>query len=178
MEQTDITLAIHIDDIALLESVFHAAAPSEEGTPQTHLMVVNPEHTFSFDAKERRTTLRSMVSVQFGLANPSAKPDANGGIAEFLHFGLTVGVVASMPLLGDAPSGPRHMAGTTPDDTTLRDMNMRRSMRVEAIKVAYAMASSKLVEASSMSPLGRIVLPAIDADALLDELVRSERPNA
>lgn len=174
-DQTDITLAIRIDDVALLECAFHASAPTEQGSPQSRLLVVNPQHDFSFDPKARRTTLHSLVSVQFGLADPSVQPDADGGVAEFLHFGLTAGVVASTPVLGAAPAAPRHMAGAAPEDgAAVRDEKMQHSMRVEAIKAAYALATAKAAEMTSMSPLGRIMLPAIDADALLDELMKNE----
>lgn len=176
MDGSDITLAIRIDDLTLLESVFHTDAPVGEGAPLTRLSITNPQHDFAFDEKSQRTTLQAMVNVQFGMAGIPPKEAAVLGDGadpvEFLHFGLVAGVAASVAKVGDAVASARHMAGGESDAEAQRDRNTQHALRLEAIKATYALATSRLAEASSLSPLGRVVLPPIDADALLLELER------
>ena len=66
------------------------------------------------------------------------------------------------------------MAGAAQDSTARRDKKMEHSLRLESIKAAYAYASSKLLEMTSMSPLGPINLPLIDADELLLDIEKRE----
>lgn len=179
MEENDIAMAIRLDDLAILESVFHTEAPLGDSQPDSRLLITNPNATFSFDVKSRRTVLRSLVSIQYGLFVPSS-PDASAGNgvegSELLHFALLAGAVVSVPVMGGAvKTGGRHMAGSSGQtDDSVRDKKMEHAMRVEAIKAAYGFASSQLSGLSSMSPLGRIMLPLIDADELLVSIERDE----
>ena len=90
-----------------------------------------------------------------------------------MHFGLVAGVVVTAPIMGGEAIAPRHLAGDkTPE--AHRDEKMERGMRVEAIKAAYGLATSKLLELSAMSPIGSIMLPLIDTDEIFDDIVRHE----
>lgn len=172
---TDISLAMSVEDLTLLECVFHAEAPIEGKELQRKLLVQNPDKRFSLDVKRRKNVLRAMIVVQFGLFDESAKVVADGDERplEVVHFGLTAGAVVSAPLMGDAAIAPRHLAGSKAPETH-RDEKMERAMRVEAIKAVYGIAMSKMIEMSAMSPLGSIVLPLLDADELLDDISKGE----
>lgn len=174
-EATDVSMAIRVDDLRLLECVFHAEAPIADRIPETRLLITNPDVNFTFDVKTRRTVCRSMVCVQFGLFAPDEESgSAEDGKLELVHYGITCGMVATVPVLGAAAPGARHMAGAAQDSTARRDKKMEHSLRLESIKAAYAYASSKLLEMTSMSPLGPINLPLIDADELLLDIERRE----
>lgn len=175
-EQPDISLAINLEDLTLLDCRFHAEAPIEGRTLDRRLLVTNPGKRFTLDVKNRKNVLRANVDIQFGLFDREEKvnvPDLGLQPLEVVHFGATVGVVVTAPIMGEEAIAPRHLAGDkTPE--THRDEKMERIMRVEAIKAAYGVATSKLFELSSMSPLGVLVLPLIDGDEILDDIVRNE----
>ncbi|WP_346675645.1 hypothetical protein [Enorma phocaeensis] len=175
-DQTDISLAFELEDITLLECVYHAEAPIQGRELDRRLLVQNPGKRFSLDVKRRKNVLRANVSVQFGLFDRKEKvniPDAGLQPLEVVHFGLVAGVVVTAPIMGGEAIAPRHLAGDkTPE--AHRDEKMERGMRVEAIKAAYGLATSKLLELSAMSPIGSIMLPLIDTDEIFDDIVRNE----
>ena len=171
---SDISLAMRVDDISLIECVFHAA-PVSGRSGESRLAITNPEKHFSLDVKNRQNVLRAMVAVQFGIADPSAPAGEKGEIPEFLHFGMLVGVVATSPLMGEAAIAARHMAGSEDSAAAQRDKKMEHAMRLEAIKTAYAFATSKLAEMSAMSPMGVMVLPLIDADQILIDIEKADK---
>ena len=61
-EQTDISLAFELEDITLLECVYHAEAPIQGREIDRRLLVQNPGKRFSLDVKRRRNVLRSVYS--------------------------------------------------------------------------------------------------------------------
>lgn len=173
MSDTDISLAMRVDDLSLIECVFHAA-PVAERTGESRLAITNPDKRFSLDVKNRQNVLRAMVGVQFGIADPSAPAGEQGERPEFLHFGALVGVVVTSPIMGDAAIAARHMAGSEESAAAQRDKKMEHAMRLEAIKAGYAFAASKLAEMSAMSPMGTVMLPLIDADEILIDIEKND----
>ena len=175
-EAPDISLAMSLEDLTLLECAFHAEAPLQDRSLDRKLLIQNPDKRFTLDVKNRKNVLRAMIEVQFGLFDPQTKvkmPDQSERPFEVVHFGLVAGVVITSPIMGDAAFAPRHLAGSKAPETH-RDENMERAMRVEAVKAAYSLASSKLLELSAMSPLGPLTLPLIDGDEILDDISRRE----
>lgn len=179
-DQTDISLVFELEDITLLECVYHTEAPIQGRELDRRLLVQNPGKRFNLDVKRRKNVLRANVSVQFGLFDRKEKvniPDAGLQPLEVVHFGLVAGVVVTAPIMGGEAIAPKHLAGDKAPETH-RDEKMERGMRVEAIKAAYGLATSKLLELSAMSPVGSIMLPLIDTDEIFDDIVRSETKQA
>lgn len=168
----DVSLAIGLEDITLLECVFHAEAPITGRDLERRLLVRNPSRQFTLDVKRRCNVLRANVSIQFGLFDRKEKvnvPDLGLQPFEVVHFGLIAGVVVSSPLMGEATIAPQHLAGFKGPEAH-RDASMERAMRLEAIKAAYGMATAKLLELSSMSPIDRVTLPLIDTEEIYDDM--------
>lgn len=180
VEQTDVSLAMDLEDITLLGCSFSAEAPIQGRELNRQLVVNNPAKQFTVDVKRRRNVLRAMVDIQFGLFDNREKeniPEHGLQQLQVFHFGLAVGVVVTAPIMGEDAIAPRHLASSK-DPKEYRDENIERAMRIEAIKAAYGMATSKLVELSSMSPVGTLVLPLIDTDEILDDIARREGAGA
>lgn len=175
----DISLAISMSDIRLLECVFQANAPLEGKTVHQEMLITNPQHRLTLDPGRRVNVLQSTVAIRFSLIEGKGKAANSGsGVSEneLVRFGVTVGVVVDAPVFTGDAIAARHLA-TGASAEELREKNMERAMRVEAIKAAYALAMSKLAEFSSMSPLGLLALPLIDADEILDDMVKRETEN-
>lgn len=173
-EGADISLAMHLEDVTILECIFHAEASTEGRNLEQRFFVDSPERRFTLDVKRRKNVLRAMVGIQFALLDKEEMieiPDMGERPLEIMHFGLVAGIVISSPLLGDSAIAPMHLAGEkTAEDR--RDEKMERAMLVEAIKTACGLATTKLAEMSAMSPTGSIMLPLIDSEEMLDDLVR------
>lgn len=168
MSDSDISLAIRIDDISLLEAVFQAQKPVSADA-KIAMLINNPENTFSVDDESHRLILRSVVTVRYELGK-----DAGGEKSDpDSLFGMTLGIVASAPAMGDAAVTARHMAGND-DAKARRDNKMAHALRLEAIKAGHSFASAKLAELSALSPSPKVLLPAIDADELLRDLEKQE----
>lgn len=168
LSDTDIALAIRIDDISLLEAVFQAQKPVSKDA-KVAMLINCPENNFNVDDEAHRLVLRSVVTVRYELG-------ANAGSEESdpdSLFGMTLGVVASVSAMGDAAVAARHMAGND-DAVARRDNKMAHALRLEAIKAGHAFASAKLAELSALSPSPKVLLPAIDADELLHDLEKQE----
>lgn len=182
MSENDISLAIRLENLTLLESIFHTSAlPSESA--QTQLQIINPENRFDVDVKAHRTVLRATVGVRYAIVEEDdaaqAAQSPENDVPTPLLYNQLMGVVVSVPFMGDTAVSPgRHMAGAEDDTTVYRDKRMEQNMRIEAIKAAYAYATSKLAEQSAMSPLGQIVLPLIDADEILDDIMHADAQEA
>lgn len=175
-DQTDISLAMDLEDIMLLGCSFSAEAPIQGRELDRRMAITNPGKQFTLDVKRRKNVLRAMVDIQFGLFDRKEKasiPDGGVQPLEVVHFGLAAGVVITAPIMGDDAIAPRHLANSKAPKE-YRDEKMERAMRVEAIKAAYALATSKMVELSAMSPVGSLVLPLIDTDEILDDITRRE----
>lgn len=175
-EETDISLAVNVDNIVMLESIFHTEKLPSDGA-QMNLGILNPENRFDVDIKAHRTVLRATVSIQYAIADKEdlAALEQDGNVMPSpLFFNMLLGVTVSTPFMGEAPAQARHMAGAEVSDEEARDKHMERVMRVEAIKAAHAFALARLAEASALSPLGTIVLPLIDADEILVDIMRNE----
>lgn len=175
MGASDISLAMRVDDLTLLECVFSAEPIPREPVPQGRLVVASPDHRLSLDVRARRNVLRARVQVDYALAVPGGGEGADGGgVREVLRFGVVVGVVVTTPVLGDAAVSARHMAGAERDAAVERDRAMERSLRLEAIKAGHAFAQAKLAEMSALSPAGPVMLPLVDADQILLDIERGE----
>lgn len=176
MNSADVSLAISLEDLSLLNCSFQAEAPIVGRDLERRLLIRSPQKRFSLDVKRRKNVLHTMVDIQFGLFDVHEKvhvPELGAQALEVVHFGLTAGAVVTAPLMGDDAIAPRHLAGSeAPADH--RDKSMERAMRLEAIKAAYGLATAKVLEMSSMSPAGSLVLPLIDYDEILDDISRKE----
>ena len=172
VNDSDISLAMRVDDLSLIECVFHAEPLPQDPAPKSHLLVSCPSRQSSVDAEHRRNVLRTMVSVRFGLTDPSS--EGGDEPRDLLQLGVVVGVVVTSPLMGEAAIAARHMAGSEEDAVSQRDRKMLHSMLLEAIKSGYAFASSKMVELSSMSAAGPVMLPLIDADEILIDIEKND----
>lgn len=174
--ETDISLAVDVDNIVMLESIFHTEKLPSDGA-QMNLGIINPENRFDVDIKAHRTVLRATVGIQYAIADEddvaAVRQDSNV-MPKPLFFNMLLGITVSTPFMGEAPAQARHMAGAEASDEATRDKHMERVMRVEAIKAAHAFALARLAEASAMSPLGTVVLPLIDADEILVDIQRNE----
>lgn len=147
MSDADIALAIRVDDVSLLELNFAARGPLP-ALGRSAMLMDNPEHELIVDEEADRLALKAVVTVQFTLADEKAAMDNSG--EETLLFAAALGVVTSV-------------AGQSSE-------NIERALRAEAIKAAHAFASTKLAEMTALSPMGKVLLPAIDADELLRDL--------
>ena len=78
--------------------------------------------------------------------------------------------------MGDEVITARHMAGQD-DARSRRNNKMAHALRLEAIKAAHGFASAKLVELSCVSGAPKLILPSIDADALLRDIEQQEIDN-
>lgn len=175
MPDNDISLAIRLENLTLLESVFHTQmAPSENA--QVQMQIVNPENRFDVDVKSHRTVLRATVGLNYTIMEDgagAAAPEEGAPIP--LLFNVLLGVVVSVPFMeGAAIGGAAHLAGAADNATAQRDKAMEQAMRVEAIKATHAYATNKLAEQSAMSPLGQIALPLIDADQILVDIMKND----
>ena len=56
-----------------------------------------------------------------------------------------------------------------------RNKRMERSLMREALESAYAFASTRLIETSSLSPMGTVTMSLPDYEALIDQI---EKKNA
>lgn len=181
MSDTDISMAIRVDDLSLLECTFHADTPLDGSRKAVKMLITNPDNQFDVDARGNRTILHALVNVQFGLVPEGTEARATPGkdTPLLLHFGTVVGVVVSAPALGGAAAATRNAAGaarTAGAVEAQRDEEMEHALRLEAIRAGYSFAQAKLAEMSALSPAGgTVMLPLIDADALLVDLERSEK---
>lgn len=164
MGESDIMLAISVDDLTLLDCAFHTQAPQEGSAAHTRMGITNPGIQFSYDEKASRLVLRSTVDVQFGLVSVKAGSEPSPHDPEFVHFGLTAGVAASVAAPNEAGTPARH--------------NLESALRLEALKAAYSLAIAKLAELSALSPMGKLILPALDTDALLADIQREQNAQA
>lgn len=168
LSDSDISLAIRIDDVSLLELAFQANE-AVAGDSTVSMSIENPQCDFDIDRESKRQLLRSVVTVRFELVNNGRPADQ----APAVVFGTTIGVIASVPVMGDAVVVARHMAGKD-DARSRRDNKMAHALRLEAIKEAHGFASAKLVGLSSESATPKLILPSIDADALLRDIEKQE----
>ena len=178
----DISLAIELQDTRLIECSFKVNRPFSGGSFDKKLVVASPDKNFSLDVPNRKNIFSTIVRIQFGLfKNLTAKErirldaEATGeNLDELLHFGMSIGVVVSSPIMPDVDVTPRHLAGVG-DGTRTQDNKMRRAMHVEAIKAAYSLATARLLDLSSVSMFGQVHLPLIDADVIYDDMERREK---
>ena len=159
MSDADITLATRIDDVSLLE-VFYKAQKPVAAESTIAMSIDNPECVFESDVEHGRSVLRAVVNVRFEIDENAGRPGPDPAIV----FGTDLGVVASVASMGEA---------VNPTESE-RGGRIARSLRLEAIKAAHGFASAKLAELSSISPAPKLLLPAIDADALLADLERQQ----
>lgn len=171
LSDSDISLAIHIEDISLLELLFQSNSPVSDDA-KIAMSLENPQSDFDVDRKLGKQLLRSLVCVRFELGS------ADGGQEEppAVVFAATLGLIASVPLMGDEVITARHMAGQD-DARSRRNNKMAHALRLEAIKAAHGFASAKLVELSCVSGAPKLILPSIDADALLRDIEKQEIDN-
>ena len=168
MSDTDISLAIRIDDISLLEMVYQSQKPPKDDSGVA-MMLDNPESNFEVDEEFGRIVLRAVVTVRYELGEKAGQPDSDPA----LIYGTTLGVVVSAPVMGEAVVHARHMAGAD-DARSRRDDKMAHALRLEAIKAAHGFASAKLAELTALSPSPKMLLPAIDAEVLLADIERQQ----
>lgn len=156
-----------LNSLRMLDLCFHTNAPKAEklqGDTSIELL----RHQFGSAPNVAGTTLHSLISVSFLLSDGAVQrpitPSNSGKIA--LSFDIVVDVLVCLPE-SDAPSlNGRHAAlGSDPQTMAMKSALVRSSF-----ESAYSFASSRLIEASSMSPLGLVTMPQPDYQSLLDKL--------
>ena len=168
LRDTDIGLAIRVDDITLLKFFFEAQKPVASDA-KVAMLITNPESSFSVDEDFHRLVLRAVVVVRYELGKDAGSKSSNPDSL----FGMTLGIVVSAPAMGETAVSARHMAGN--DDAVVRlDSKMAHALRLEAIKAGHSFASAKLAEMSALSPSPKVLLPVIDTDELLLDLEKQE----
>lgn len=176
MEDKSFDMAISLTDLKLVDTYFHTNQPTESQL-QSHISVSLPNAQFNTDKENGLLGLDALVSVQFILFNgdvPAAisQDDLNSAV---ISYGIALGVTVTAPLMGDAIAVGKHAVRGEDDLETERDKRMERNMKLEAVRAAYGMASSRLLELSSLSPFGGIHMPLVDADELLRDIEQRDR---
>ena len=176
MEDKSFDMAISLSELKLVDTYFHTNQPTESQL-QSHISVSLPNALFNVDKENGLLSLDALVSVQFILFNGDvpaslSQDDLNNAV---ISYGIALGVTVAAPLMGDAIAFGKHAARGETDLETERDKRMERSMKLEAVRSAYGMASSRLLELSSLSPFGGIHMPLVDADELLRDIEQRDK---
>lgn len=172
-EDQGIDLAISLDQIHLVDEFFHINAPTASGM-QTTLSVTCPKRKFEVDREAGRLRLHAVVGVHFLMFNGPVPehPTQEQIDGAVISFGCAAEPTVSSGVLSSSIPTGKHSTWVG-DPESERDRNMERNMLLEAVRAAYALASSRMLQATSISPLGPVNMPFVDYDALLDQIERA-----
>lgn len=148
---TDITLAIRIEDMCVLEETFQTRPPKPGPQISSGLGVTVPQVEYHKEKEAGADLVRSTVSIRYSLM------DSETDAGECLRFGLTAEVTDSVPSLN---SGAHSVS----------QKNIEHALLREAVSTAYGLATSRLLDVSALSPFGKVYMPTIDGDALLRDI--------
>lgn len=174
-EEKSFDFAINLDDLKLIDTFFHVNQPKSTNL-QSKLAVSVPRRQREQDDANGRHRLHALVSVQFLLFNDAAPEELTpDNVAEaVISFGAAMDISVSCAYMGKAIPGAKHSTASKQDIELARNKRMEDNMLLEALRCGYAFASSRMLEVSSLSPLGAIPMPLVDADALLRDIDQNQ----
>lgn len=169
-------LAISLDHIHLVDEFLHINAPSAERL-ETSLSITCPERKMELDRASGRLRLHAVIGVRFLMFNGPAPERLSQ--ADMDHAALSYGcasdsAVSSGTMSDKIPLG-KHSTWSADEAEALRDSRMERSMLLEAVRASYALASSRMLQATGITPFGPIHMPLVDYDALLEQIENSDK---
>ena len=171
MSTESIDLAIALESIRLIESYFHVNPP--RGSKLQSSLDIKLPHWFYNDGSEgNHPQLSGMVNVNFMLSDGPAPKQITPNNADkiAMSYGCTVDVRVGSRAMGDAIPSGKHVTIEDDDLEAHRNKRMESSLIRELLKSAYSFVSTRLVEASSLSPMGPITMPLPDYDALMEKI--------
>lgn len=170
-EDQSFDLAISLDQVALVDEFFHINAPTADGL-QTTLSVTNPERKMEIDREASRLRLHAVVGVHFLMFNGPVpeQPTQDQIDRAVISFGCATEITVSSGVMSSSIPVGRHSTWNGGDVESERDKHMEHNMLLEAVRAAYGLASSRMLQATSLSMLGPVPMPFVDYDALLDQI--------
>lgn len=175
MEKNSIDLAIALESLRLVDSYFHVSPPRSNRL-QPSLKIDMPRWFYDDGSESRHPQLSTVVKVSFMLTDGPAPeqitPENSDKVA--MTFGCAVDLRIGSPAMKDAIPAGKHVVIEDGNLETHRNKRMERCLIREALESAYAFASTRLIEASSLSPMGTITMPLPDYDELLDLVVNKQ----
>ena len=169
-------LAIALDDIYMLDEFLHMNTPSAERM-ETSLSITCPEKKMEVDRESRKLSLHAVIGVRFMMFNgltPDA-PSPNDEGRAVLNYGCALQSTVSSGAMSDNIPLGKHATWSGDEAEALRDGRMERSMLLEAIRACYAVASSRMLQSTGITPLGPVHMPLVDYDALLEQIEGSKK---
>ena len=176
MDTNSIELAIALERISLIDTYFHVSRPISNKL-RGNLVIDMPRWDYDEGSKSGHPCLNALINVSFTLSDGPAPeqitPETSGKIA--LSFGCLLDVAVGSPALGEAIPAGKHVVIEGGNLDAHRNKRMERSLMREALESAYAFASTRLIETSSLSPMGTVTMSLPDYEALIDQI---EQKNA
>lgn len=176
MDTNSIELAIALERISLIDTYFHVNRPTTNKL-QGNLVIDMPRWDYDDSSKSGHPRLNALINVGFTLSDGPAPqqitPATSGKIA--LTFGCLLDIAVGSPALGEAIPAGKHVVIEGGNLDAHRNKRMERSLMREALESAYAFASTRLIETSSLSPMGMVTMSLPDYEALIDQI---EKKNA
>lgn len=169
-------LAISLDRINLVDEFLHINAPSAERL-ETSLSITCPERKMELDRNSGRLRLHAVIGVRFLMFNgpvPENLTQADMDAAALSYGCASESSVSSGVMSDNVPLG-KHATWSGDEAEAARDGRMERSMLLEAIRASYALASSRMLQATGITPFGPIHMPLVDYDALLEQIENSDK---
>lgn len=171
MDTNSIELTIVLERISLMDTFFHVNRPTSNRL-QGNLAIDMPHWDYDDGSKSGRPRLNALINVSFTLSDGPAPeqitPETSGKIA--LTFGCLLDVAVGSPALGEAIPAGKHVVIEGGDLDAHRSKRMERSLMREALESAYAFASTRLIETSSLSPMGTVTMSLPDYEVLIDQI--------
>lgn len=169
--ENNVELAIVLERIRLVDSFFHVSPPRNNKL-QSSLKVDLPRWHYDTGDESKHPQLNCMINVSFMLSDGPAPeqitPENSDKVA--MTFGCLVDVSVGSPAMGEAITAGKHESIENNDLDAHRSKRMERSLIREALEAAYAFASTRLIEASSLSPMGLITMPLPDYEAIMETI--------
>lgn len=171
MDTNSIELAIALERISLIDTYFHVNRPITNKL-QGNLVIDMLRWDYDDSSKSGHPRLNALINVGFTLSDGPAPeqitPETSGKIA--LTFGCLFDVAVGSPALGEAIPDGKHVVIEGENLDAHRNKRMERSLMREALESAYAFASTRLIETSSLSPMGTVTMSLPDYEALIDQI--------
>ncbi len=169
-------LAIALDHIHMLDEFIHLNAPSAEQM-ETSLSITCPEKKMEVDRESRKLRLHAVIGVRFMMFNgpAPAAPSPDDERDAVLSYGCALQATVSSDVMSDSIPLGKHATWSGDEAEAMRDGRMERSMLLEAIRACYAVASSRMLQSTGITPLGPVHMPLVDYDALLEQIEASNK---
>lgn len=175
-EEKSFDLAISLDSIKLVDTFFHLN-PTSRDKLRSQLSLSVPLKKIQRDDKSQRLSLHSAVSIRYMLVeeNPTNADLSDGQIPPSLSFGVALNVTVGTSFLSNTIFLGKHSSWSSTDFKAERDKRMAQSLLLEALKAGYSFASTRLIEVSSLSPMGSLTLPLPDYDEILKDIEKNDQ---